>query len=92
MTATMIVRHHVTDYATWRATFDSADMHGLHAKHGVTDSEVLRAPDDANYITIIHRFATAAAANELVNDPDLKAAMMNGGVSGPPRIEIFESV
>ena len=51
-------------------------MHGLHAKHGVTDSEVLRAPDDANDITIIHRFATAAAANELANDPDLKAAMM----------------
>ena len=67
-------------------------MHGLHAKHGVTDSEVLRVPDDANDITIIHRFATAAAANELANDPDLKAAMMNGGVAGSPRIEIFESV
>ena len=92
MSATLIVRHPVTDYATWRATYDSAAMSAIHAKHGATDSEVLRAPDDANDITVIHRLATAAAANELANDPDLKAAMMNGGVAGPPRIEIFESV
>jgi hypothetical protein len=64
----------------------------LHARHGVTDSEVLLAPDDANDVTVIHRLATSAAANALASDPDLKDAMMSGGVAGPPRIEIFESV
>lgn len=92
MSATIIVRHPVTDYATWRATFDGPAVSALHAKHGVTASEVLRAPDDANDVTVIHRFETTAAANALADDPDLKAAMMNAGVAGPPRIEIFESV
>jgi len=92
MSATMIVRHPVTDYATWRATYDSAAVSALHTKHGVTDSEVLRAPDDANDITVINRFATTAAAHALASDPDLKDTMMSGGVAGPPRIEIFESI
>lgn len=92
MTATLIVRHPVTDYATWRATYDSPAVASLHAKHGVTDDEVLRAPADGNDVVVIHRFATADAANAFVSDPDLKQAMENGGVAGPPRIEIFESV
>jgi hypothetical protein len=92
MSATLIVRHPVTDYATWRAAYDSAAVSALHAKHGVTDSEVLRAPDDANDVTVIHRLTTTAAANALASDPALKDAMMSGGVAGPPRIEIFESV
>ena len=92
MSATLIVRHPVTDYATWRATYDSPAIGALHVKHGVTDSEVLRAPDDANDVVVIHRFATTAAANALASDPELKDAMMSGGVAGPPRIEIFESV
>ncbi len=92
MTATLIVRHPVTDYATWRRTYDSNAVSALHTKHGVTDSEVLRAPDDANDITVIHRVPTTAAANALAGDPELKDAMMNGGVAGAPRIEIFESV
>lgn len=92
MPATLIVRHPVTDYATWRSTYDSNAVSALHAKHGATDSEVLRASDDANDITVIHRFANAAAANALASDPELKVAMMNGGVAGAPRIEILESV
>ena len=92
MSATLIVRHPVTDYATWRATYDSAAVSALHAKHGVSDSEVLRAPNDANDVTVIHRLATTDAANALAGDSDLTDAMMNGGVAGPPRIEILESV
>ena len=92
MSATLIVRHPVTDYATWRATYDSDVVSALHAKHGVTDSEVLRMPDDGNDVTVIHRLPTTAAAGALAGDPALKEAMMNGGVAGAPRIEIFESV
>ncbi len=92
MSATLIVRHPVTDYATWRATYDSAAVSSLHAKHGATDLEVLRTPDDATDVVVIHRFATAAAANAFASDPELMDLMTNGGVAGPPRIEIFESV
>ena len=92
MSATLIVRHPVTDYATWRATFDSDSVSSLHMKHGVTDTEVLRAPEDGNDITVIHRLPSTAAANALASDPELQTAMMSAGVVGAPRIEIFESV
>jgi len=72
MSATLIVRHPVTDYATWRATYDSAAVSALHAKHGATDLEVLRTPDDATDVVVIHRFATAAAANAFASDPELR--------------------
>ena len=92
MSATLIVRHPVTDYATWRATYDSAAVSALHAKHGATDLEVLRTPDDATDVVVIHRFSTAAAANAFASDPELMEIMKNGVIAGPPRIEIFESV
>ncbi|HYW30144.1 MAG TPA: hypothetical protein VE869_01475 [Gemmatimonas sp.] len=92
MSVTMIVRHPVTDYATWRAVYDSAAVIALHAKHGITSSEVLQAPGDANDVVVINRFASAEAANALASDPELKMAMEKGGVAGPPRIEIFTNV
>ena len=92
MSATLIVRHPVSDYDTWRKTFDSDAVRSLHTKHGVTGSQVLRAPGDANDITVIHEFASTAQANALADDSDLKVAMTSGGVAGAPRIEIFESV
>ncbi len=92
MSATLILRHPVTDYATWRNTYDSEAVSALHVKHEVTDSEVLRAPDDANDVIVIHRFASVASAKALVGDPALKDAMTSAGVAGAPRIDIFESV
>jgi uncharacterized protein (DUF1330 family) len=90
MSATLIVRHSVTDYATWRAVYDSVGP--LQAKHGVTSSQVLQLPGDANDVTVVHNFATVAQAEGLANDPELKSAMQQGGVAGPPRIEIFVGV
>src|SRR5688572_26413418 len=80
MSATLIVRHPVSDYATWRITYDSDTVRALHDKHAVTDSQVLRAAEDANDITVIHRFDTVADAHALAEDPALKEAMAAAGV------------
>lgn len=87
MTATLIVRHPVHDYAAWRQVYDSVSS--LQLRHGVTDSEVLQLAGDVNEVVVIHRFASVAEAESLVGDPELKSAMERGGVSGPPRIEIL---
>ena len=89
MTATLIVRHPVSDYAAWRAVYDTVG--GLHAKHQVTSSQVLQMPNDANDVTVIHNFASLDNANGLAADPELKSAMERAGVAGAPRIEIFVS-
>lgn len=52
----------------------------------------MRAPDNANDVFILHDFPTAAQAEAFANDPALKAGTEKAGVSGPPRIEISESI
>jgi hypothetical protein len=89
MSATLIVRHTVTDYPAWRAVYDEVDT--LRSSHGCTEQRVLQVPGDPNDVVAIHEFPTVDQATAFSNDPSLKEAMGRGGVAGPPRIEIFES-
>ncbi len=89
MSATLIVRHPVSDYAAWRKVYDDVD--DLRASHGCTGQRVLVSPEDGNDVAAIHEFTTVAQAREFAADPALKDAMQRAGVSGAPRIEIFES-
>jgi hypothetical protein len=67
---TSIVRHPVTDDAAWRATYDSAAVTALHAKYDVTDTEVLRSPDDANdVVVVIHRLPSDWFVEHLIRHP-----------------------
>lgn len=90
MSATLIVRHTVADYAAWRRAYDSAAA--VRDKHGCTGQKVMRDPGNANDVAVTHNFPTLAQAQSFAADPELKAAMTSGGVAGPPRIEIFEDI
>ena len=89
MSATLIVRHNVTDYAAWRVVYDSVEP--LRQTHGCTGQSVFQAPNDANDVLATHDFPTVAQAEAFAADPELKEAMQRGGVSSAPRIEIFQS-
>jgi len=90
MSATLVVRHTVNDYATWRPVYD--ELESLRVQHGCTDKRVLRSPDDANDIFITHDFPSVEQAGAFAHDPALREGMERAGVAGAPRIEIFESV
>jgi uncharacterized protein (DUF1330 family) len=89
MSATLIVRHKVADYAAWSKVYREVDA--LRAQHGCTAERVLQLPGDANDLLVTHEFPTLAQAESFAADPDLKAAMERSGVSGAPRIELFQS-
>ncbi|MFN8018862.1 MAG: hypothetical protein U0P45_12160 [Acidimicrobiales bacterium] len=89
MSATLLVRHNVADYATWRAVYDEVDA--LRVNHGCTAQRVLQLPDAPHAIIALHEFPTVDQARGFTEDPGLKEAMGRGGVTSPPRIEIFES-
>jgi quinol monooxygenase YgiN len=89
MSATLIVRHNVADFAAWRKVYDEADT--IRAEHGCTGQRVLQSPSDANDVVITHDFPTVAQAEAFVGNPDLGAAMQRAGVVGAPRIEIYQS-
>ena len=89
MSATLIVRHPVADYAAWRTVYDEVDT--LRAEHGCTDQRVLVNPDDGNDVAAIHDFPSVEQARAFAADPRLADAMHRAGVAGPPRVEIFAS-
>jgi hypothetical protein len=87
MTATLVVRHKVNDYAEWRGVYDSLEP--LRAQHGCTGARVLTLADDAHDVLVTHEFPTVDEAASFASDPDLQAGMAKAGVAGPPQIEIF---
>ena len=90
MSATLVVRHTVNDYATWRPVYD--ELESLRLKHGCTEKRVLASPEDANDLLITHDFPTVEQARAFADDPALREGMERAGVAGAPRIEIFMSV
>lgn len=79
-----VITHPVKDYAAWRVVYDGAEP--IRQKAGVTGAEVFRDPKTPNLLVIIHRFPSLEAAQSFLDDPDLKAAMMKGGVTAPPTV------
>ena len=86
---TVIVSHHVADFAAWRTVFEE---HGTErAKHGCTSAEVLRGVADGNDVTIIMGYPSPAQADAFLTDPSLKEAMGQAGVDGAPDIRVLEA-
>ena len=90
MSATLIVRHNVRDYAAWRKVYD--ELEPLRTQHGCTGKRVMRLPDDGNDLFITHDFPTVEQAGSFAHDPALRAGMERAGVEGAPRIDIFTDV
>jgi hypothetical protein len=87
MTATLVVRHKVNDYADWRVVYESLEP--LRTRHGCTAARVLQLSADSNDLLITHEFGTAEQAASFAGDPELNAGMERAGIAGPPLIEIF---
>jgi hypothetical protein len=90
MSATLVIRHNVQDYAAWRKVYD--ELEPVRTQHGCTAGRVMRLPDDGNDLFITHDFPSAEQAGSFAHDPGLRAGMEQAGVQGTPRIEIFTDV
>ena len=90
MSATLIARQKVSEYASWRIVYNEADT--IRAHHGCTGESVLRSPKDHDLVFITHHFPTVEQAEAFAADPELRSAMAHAGVIGDPCIEIFEDI
>jgi heme-degrading monooxygenase HmoA len=82
------IRHPVNDYDQWKATFDSYPP----TEHGALFARVNRLVDDPNVVVVVAGFETLDGAKAFLDSPELKEKMMEAGVAGEPRIEIYEEV
>lgn len=84
----MFARHPVADFARWWSGYQ--DFAQLRVENGVKADAVYQAVDDPNDVTVSHDFETAEAAAAFVSLPELKSAMEEIGVTGPPTIWITQ--
>ena len=88
--ATMFVRHKVNDYGNWKGIYD--EFASVRKEKGVTGASVHRDANDSNTIIVTHQFKDLNAATAFANSEELKTAMANAGVAGPPEIWFSEDI
>ncbi len=85
--ATMIVKHKVADFSTWKTAFDG--MQQTRLEHGWIGHEVFRDAADSNLVTIVNKVKSLDQAKEYGKSPELKTAMQHGGVISAPEIQFL---
>jgi len=80
------IQHTVADYEAWKSVYDERNPGTFGAKF----ARVNRLVSDPNTVTVVCGFESVDAANDMIESPDLKAAMDRAGVTSAPRIEVYE--
>lgn len=88
--ASMFIRHHVADFAKWKAAFDEHETARRGA--GITAHSLYREADDPNVVIISFTVSDLNRAKEFAGSRDLRSVMERAGVQGPPDIWFAESV
>jgi len=86
--ATALVQHRVNDYDAFREVYDSVAP--MQAAGGVIAESVHRMVGDPDNVLVIHEFSSVETAREFFANPELRDAMVRGGVKGEPRIEFYD--
>ncbi len=84
----LAINHPVADYDKWKVVYDGFTP----TSRGAKFARINRGVDDPNLVTTVCGFDSLDTLNGFVSDPELKATMQEAGVSGEPRIEIYEEV
>jgi hypothetical protein len=84
-----IIEHRVANYGVWKKAFDAHA--GARAEGGIVGAAVSRAVDDPDLVVIYLEGTSLEQLRAFLGSADLKNAMQNAGVQGPPRITLAQS-
>lgn len=82
--AGMLIQHKVNDFATWKKVFEANS--GLRKSGGELSHEIFQDASDPNRVTVINKWNSLENAQKFAQSPELKAAMAEAGVAGPPTV------
>jgi len=85
--ASMLVQHHVKDFAAWKKVYDSVAV--LRQSNGELSDQIFRDVGDPNKLTLLFKWNSVANAQKWAQSPELKAAMEKAGVDGAPVVSIL---
>ena len=85
---TLMVRHTVADYATFRSAFDAHEA--FRRANGATGvGQVYRDEGNPNQITAVLEWDNAENARRFASSPSLKEAMQTAGVTSAPEVHFL---
>lgn len=88
--ASVFIKHRCSDFARWKVVFD--EHQPARAAATVTGHSLHRDATDPNVTILALRVKDLKKAQEFAASDDLKEAMKNAGVEGPPEIWFAEDV
>jgi heme-degrading monooxygenase HmoA len=80
----MLVQLKVDDFGEWKKVFDSGS--GLRSLNGEISHQIFTDASDPTKVTTLFKWDSLAKAQNFSQSPELKAAMMEAGVQGPPSV------
>lgn len=77
----------IGDYAKWRPVFDKHKA--LRDKAGLVNVRVYRNADNPNELIVWSETSDPAKSREALSGPEIRSAMQEAGVVGPPKIHVI---
>ena len=77
----------IGDYAKWRPVLDKHKP--LRDKAGLMNVRIYRDADNPKELIIWSKTTDAAKAREALNSQEIRSAMQEAGVVGPPKIHVI---
>jgi quinol monooxygenase YgiN len=84
----LLIRHKVSDFAAWKATYDSHA--GSRASAGLTELHLRRSIDNPNEVVMLFSVADLDKAKAFAASEDLRAAMQKAGVTDKPDVYFLD--
>ena len=88
MSITAIISHEVEDFQSWKSGFDDHENARIEAGIKAT---AYRRVDAPNHVYVIATAESKAVFEAFISNPNLKEAMKNAGVIGPPEFTVLET-
>lgn len=86
--ATVLIRHTVNDYATWKKVYDETKP--MAKSRGVRRQRLLKNSANPNELVVLSEFENMNQAREFAQSAELKQAMQRAGVAGEPAVFFLE--
>ena len=81
------LNHKVKDFEVWKRLYDSDSSRREAA--GLKEIKVSTNMNDSNHVFLIWETDDLTTFNKMLNDPDLKVKMEEGGVVSAPEVTIL---
>ena len=86
----LLIRHHVEDYDSWKAVFDEHEL--TRRANGSQGGRLFRDASDPNEVLLLLEWDDLERARLFADSDDLREAMARSGVTDQPDIWFLEDV